>query len=361
MDKRVVFLVAVLVSLWVGAMTRAEAKHSIVFVSGEFLYDSATTLPEFSEWLAVNHPFSCTVLKRDKENNVPGLEVLKGTDLVILFVRRMTLPDEQINIVRDYVESGRPLIGIRTTSHAFENWPKFDANVLGGNYHGHHPNALKGTAKTTPGGIEHPILRGVSPEFTMGGSLYMNQPIDKNATMLLTGRVKGHPTEPLAWTHNYGKSRVFYTSLGHPDDFSNTAFRRLLVNSIYWALKLKRPADAQEIAGKYGIEEGVSSRVGVNLFGKLWKEEICVVLDVRTAAEYRNGHIPGAVWIDWFSPGFTAKVEKLDREKIYLVHCAGGVRSARACKQMSPMGFKWLVDLAPGFRDWEKKDMPVER
>jgi len=74
---------------------------------------------------------------------------------------------------------------------------------------------------------------------------------------------------------------------------------------------------------------------------------------VRTTQEYRMGHLPGAKRIDWFSPDFATEAAKLDKDKFYLVYCAGGVRSARACKKMSGMGFKYLVDLAPGFKGWK--------
>ena len=102
-------------------------------------------------------------------------------------------------------------------------------------------------------------------------------------------------------------------------------------------------------------------RVDVEEFDKLRADKSNVVLDVRTEKEFKAGHIPGAVHIDINSPDFDEKVGKLDKNKTYLVHCAAGGRSARACKKLEGVGFKELYDLAPGFRGWEKAGKVVEK
>lgn len=101
--------------------------------------------------------------------------------------------------------------------------------------------------------------------------------------------------------------------------------------------------------------------VGVEEFDKLRAEKNTVVLDVRTEKEYKAGHIPGAVNIDFQSPDFQKKVAELDKGKTYLVHCAGGVRSAKACTAMDKIAFTNLVNLEPGFRAWEKAGKPVAK
>ena len=93
----------------------------------------------------------------------------------------------------------------------------------------------------------------------------------------------------------------------------------------------------------------------------MWRDNKLTLLDVRTTSEYRAGHLPETKWIDWFSPDFAAEAAKLDKDKFYLVYCAGGVRSARACKKMSGMGFKYLVDLAPGFKGWKAAGKEIEK
>ena len=102
-------------------------------------------------------------------------------------------------------------------------------------------------------------------------------------------------------------------------------------------------------------------RVDVEEFDQLRADKSNVVLDVRTEKEFKAGHIPGAVHIDINSPDFDEKVGKLDKNKTYLVHCAAGGRSARACKKLEGVGFKELYDLAPGFRGWEKAGKVVEK
>jgi rhodanese-related sulfurtransferase len=102
-------------------------------------------------------------------------------------------------------------------------------------------------------------------------------------------------------------------------------------------------------------------RVDVNEFEQLWKDKTNVVLDVRSPKEFSAGHIPGAVNLDVNSPDFTDKVSALPKDKVYLVHCAAGVRSARACQKMNSLGFDHLIDLAPGFKAWQQAGKPVEK
>jgi phage shock protein E len=101
--------------------------------------------------------------------------------------------------------------------------------------------------------------------------------------------------------------------------------------------------------------------VGVEEFEKLWKEKKGIVLDVRTAKEYEAGHIPGAVNIDVNSADFDKKVAELDKGQAYLVHCASGVRSVRACEKMNRVDFKQLYNLQGGIKAWEKAGKPVEK
>lgn len=106
---------------------------------------------------------------------------------------------------------------------------------------------------------------------------------------------------------------------------------------------------------------GTTKRVDVNEFEKLWNAKTNVVLDVRTPKEFASGHIPGAINIDIKNPNFQQQIAKLKKDQPYLVHCGAGVRSARACEEMSRAGFTNLVDLAPGFKAWEKAGKPVEK
>ena len=86
-----------------------------------------------------------------------------------------------------------------------------------------------------------------------------------------------------------------------------------------------------------------------------------VILDVRTPGEFSAGHIPGAVNLDYNAPDFQEKAAALDKSKTYLVHCAAGVRSARACEKLIHLDFPNLYNLPGGFKAWAKAGQPVEK
>lgn len=333
---------------------------TIVLVSGEFEYKSAETLPVLKQKLEAQLGAKCVYLARPadpKAQTIAGLEALDTADLAILYIRRMTLPEEQLAHFKKFAASGKPIIGLRTASHAFENWKEWDREVLGGNYQNHHNNKLATTVRVAPAAASHPILKGVAKEFTSPGSLYRNDPLPPGATVLLTGSVEGKPAEPVAWTRSHGGAAVFYTSLGHPGEFGTESFDRLLLNAVKWALAQPvRPLAAAAPAEPAGFK-----RVGVAEFEKLWQEKKYTVLDVRTADEFKSGHIPGAVNLDVLDDSFEQKVAALDKSKTYLVHCAAGRRSANAADEMRKLGFKSVIDLAPGFNGWKAAGKPVEK
>ena len=112
---------------------------------------------------------------------------------------------------------------------------------------------------------------------------------------------------------------------------------------------------------KAAAETRKFKNIGVEQFEKLRAEKKNVVLDVRTAKEFEAGHMPGAVNIDVNGADFEEKVKALDKSKVYLVHCAAGVRSAKACDRMGKLDFPKLYNLEGGFRAWEKAGKPVEK
>lgn len=342
------------------APAAAPAKPpTIVLVSGEFEYKSAETLPALKARLEAKLGAKCVYLARPadpKAQTIAGLEALDTADLAILFIRRMTLPDEQLAQFKKFAVSGKPIIGLRTASHAFENWKEWDREVLGGNYQNHHNNKLATTVRIAPAAAGHPILKGVPKEFASPGSLYRNDPLPPGATVLLTGSVEGKPAEPVAWTRSHQGAAVFYTSLGHPEEFGTEAFDQLILNAVRWALAQPvRKAAAGAAPGPVDFR-----RVGVAEFEELRQKQF-TVLDVRTADEFKAGHIPGAVNLDVLDAGFEQQLAALDKTKPYLVHCAAGRRSANAAEQMKALGFKTVIDLAPGFNGWKAAGKPVEK
>ena len=118
-----------------------------------------------------------------------------------------------------------------------------------------------------------------------------------------------------------------------------------------------RAADDKPAAEKKPINQ----RVDVEAYDKLRANKEVIILDVRTAEEFKTGHVPGATNLSVNSPGFDEAVAKLDKSKTYLVNCAVGMRSAKACKKLEAAGFQNLYDLAPGFDGWKKAGKPVEK
>lgn len=241
--------------LVIGCFALPTQAANLVFMIGEEEYFTWETLPAFAKNNIEQLGHRVTIIQADAadKNNFPGIvEALKDADLLLVSVRRRTPPKEQLDAVRTYLAAGKPLIGIRTASHAFAlrpkdklvddkhaNWQEFDPAVLGGNYHDHHKAKDPTIVTPTRAAENHPILKDITlGELTGHGTLYKNTPLAKTATSLLTGTIPDQPAEPIAWTHRYGpkQAKIFYTSLGHPDDFKQTAFRKLLLNAIAWAL-----------------------------------------------------------------------------------------------------------------------------
>lgn len=237
-----------------------DRKH-LVIVMGEKLYETDDTLPKFAyeEW---GKDFQISLVFADVENgnHFPGLEVLRDADVVLLSARRRNLSVEQLGLFREHLAAGKPLVGIRTASHAFhqskegelaeglDEWRDFDPTVLGGNYRGHLSGKITTFAQVAKDAADHPILAGVNPRrFQTYGSLYQVRPLEKNTTVLLNGTAQDVAEgEPVAWTHTgLGGGRVFYTSLGHRYDFGLTEFRTLLRNAVYWAVEAELQAAAE--------------------------------------------------------------------------------------------------------------------
>jgi hypothetical protein len=254
MLKRLAFVTALLLALAVRTTTVQRVPH-IVFMIGEDEYHTWDTLPDFAKRELEPRGYRITTIQQDPadKNNFPGLvEALRSADLLFVSVRRRTPPVDQLEAVRAYLAAGKPLVGIRTACHAFALrpadpppapnhgvWQAFDPQVLGGHYTNHYPEGPRTTVTVAPGAGGHEILRGITVAKLFGaGSLYKVSPLESDTTPLLIGAIPDQAPEPIAWTHRFGekRARVFFTSLGHPDDFANSEFRRLLVNGIDWAL-----------------------------------------------------------------------------------------------------------------------------
>jgi type 1 glutamine amidotransferase len=230
----------------VAARVFAAANESkplrVCMLSGSKEYKSNESLAAFGELVEKNYPIKCSRAFWTSKTSLPGLDALETADVMLLFTKRLEIPSDQLELVKKYCLSGRPVVGLRTASHAFQNWLELDREVLGGDYHGHYGSGLITKVAFAEGASGHPVLNRVEP-FESPSKLYKNPQIASDAKLLLTGTIPEH-TEPVAWTRERNGGRVFYTSLGGPEDFEMAVFRRLLVNSIFWVAKSESPQAA---------------------------------------------------------------------------------------------------------------------
>jgi type 1 glutamine amidotransferase len=224
-----------------------DARKKLVMLIAEPEYETARTLPAFAaEFLQKD--FRVVVVEGSMAPGAvafDGIDELADADVLLVSVRRRTPPADQLEAIRRYVKSGKPVVGIRTACHAFKlmkgtppagdaEWPEWDAEVIGGNYHNHYHAGS--TSTVTAVKADSAILDGVILPFTSPSTLYTVAPLRAGAEALLMGTIPDQASEPLAWTFTRGDGgRTFYTSLGSPADFQNSSFTRLLRNGIYWA------------------------------------------------------------------------------------------------------------------------------
>lgn len=242
----------------------------VVFVTGDDEYRSEITMPMIASILEAKHGMRTTVLYAkptpQTKTNIEGLEALKTADLAVFFLRFRALPDDQLKIILQYTRSGKPLVGLRTTTHAFlypeghkhENLNDgFGIDVFGQKWITHHGHQSSTDVSIVPTQSEHPILRGIERSFHGSSWLYVVAPLRGDCVPLLMGRTVNprngidHGPQPVAWTKTYQGARVFFTTLGHPEDFALPSARRLLINGIYWAL-------GKEVPQGGGYEEPLS-------------------------------------------------------------------------------------------------------
>ncbi|MCA9428943.1 MAG: ThuA domain-containing protein, partial [Candidatus Omnitrophica bacterium] len=222
-------------------------------------------------------------------NNIPGLEALDNADLMVLFTRFRELPDDQMKHIIDYTNSGKPIIGLRTATHAFNYKENLDSpyakytwngsdpkggwgrQVLGEtwvNHYGHHGvESTRGLI--AEGQKDNPIVQGCE-DIWGPTDVYGLTELEGDCQPLIMGQVLSgmNPSDPpnedkemvpVAWTKTYtgdsGKTaRVFCTTMGASQDLSSEGLRRLLVNACYWCLGMEDripPQSEVSIVGEY--------------------------------------------------------------------------------------------------------------
>ena len=272
-----------------GGEGAGKGKH-VVLISGDQEYRSEETIPQLAKILSKHHGFKCTVLftvdpkdgtVNPNINNIPGLEALKDADLMVIFTRFLNLPNDQMQHIEDYLLFGKPVVGLRTATHAFNGIPGtskfakfnngsgvkgweggFGKQVLGEQWVNHHgAHGKEGTRGIpAPEQGKHPILKGIGAGDIFGTTdVYtVNLPLATDCTPLVLGEVtetlkpdskavdgkKNDPMMPVAWTKTYKgdgdkTGRVFTTTMGASQDMEFEGTRRMIVNGCLWAMGLE--------------------------------------------------------------------------------------------------------------------------
>lgn len=254
----------------------------IVFVTGEEYYRSEEGMSMFAKILSQHHGYKCTVLfaidpvtgfiNANKANNIPGLEALKSADLMVVFARFRELPDADMKHIVDYVNAGKPVLGIRNATHAFrysanstspyKNWDfqskawlgGFGQQILGDTWIAHYGKFQKEATLATVVSSQrnNPVLRGVADTIFCHTDVNSVERLTPKDLVLMQGQVLSglNPMDPpvtdkrkdvrmpFAWFKTYtapsGKEgRSFSTTAGASLDWQSEDLRRLMVNAIY--------------------------------------------------------------------------------------------------------------------------------
>jgi hypothetical protein len=224
-------------------------KPHLVIISAEDEYQTEKTLPVFAEKHLSEYRVSVVLADPKNKNHLPEIQKLETADVAILSVRRRPLVEADLKVIRKYVEAKKPLVAIRTSSHAFAPkageklpegvaaWLTFDQDVLGCKYTGHYSNKIKTTLTRPASANAHAALKDIGRDpFNSPSWLYKSGQLADNCTLLLTGTAAENPPEPAAWVRTAGEKhgRVFYTCLGHAGDFELKEFQTLLKNGVNW-------------------------------------------------------------------------------------------------------------------------------
>jgi type 1 glutamine amidotransferase len=276
-----------------------KGKH-VVLVSGDEEYRSEEGLPQLGKILAKRHGFKCTVLfaidpetgmiDPDNTRNIPGLDALQSADLMIIATRFRDLPDEQMRHVAQYIDAGKPVLGMRAavvafrlTSPTYERFSSrsrtwqggFGRQILGQTWMSHHGRHGRESTRglIAPGAEDHPIVRGCDDVWGPTDVYEVRDTLPNDSNVLMLGQVlegmqptdkplagaKNEPMMPIAWTRSYrglnGEvGRVFTTTMGAATDLESEGFRRLLVNATYWCVGLEKeipPRAIVDVVGEY--------------------------------------------------------------------------------------------------------------
>lgn len=265
----------IFIILFIGTLGFSQSKSEgkskkplIVFVTGDHEYSGEATLPIVAAELEKNYGFRVKILKaypnHNAEENIPGLEALKDADLAVFYLRWRKLPAEQVQHIEDYLKTKKPMVGFRTTTHAFnypkghslEKWNAFGEFAFntppgwgGVNKHTHYGHESSTDVTMIDSVSNDPILTGVGKTFHARSWLYQvlpKYPSNGSKALMMGHSInpnnKNAYDNPVAWTgvNSFG-ARIFFTTLGHPEDFDQEPFQHMVINAIHWAAGKKIP------------------------------------------------------------------------------------------------------------------------
>jgi type 1 glutamine amidotransferase len=232
-----------------------DQRPTVLFLIGDEEYRTGETVLEWAKnelaWRGVRTTFVIDDPKQPP--TFVGLEKLSEADALFLSLKRRSLSAGQMALLTNFFASGKPLVAIRTASHAFGArevepgriaWDTFDRDVLGGQYQNHYGKGPPTMASIPSNMSSHAIATGLPTNgMRFASHLYKCRDLAPTTQVILNGRLEDKPeiVEPIAWINTNASRRVFYTSLGSPEDFQQPAFRRLLLNSVLWALERSAP------------------------------------------------------------------------------------------------------------------------
>ena len=270
--------------LWVtieGTEGPGKGKH-IVFISGDEEYRSEEALPMLAQVMAKHHGFKGTVLfaidpktgfvTPNEQTNIPGMQHIETADMIVMLVRFRELPDEDMKRFIDYTFSGKPILALRTATHAFAytrnpnnpyakyTWDNkaydggFGRQVLGETWVAHYGHHAFESTRAIPNAAlaGHPILQGVGPIWGPTDVYEVHPPKDVEVLLyghVLTGMNPNDPEKPnmpplpVAWIRQpnptTGTGRILCSTIGAAVDLKDASLRRMLVNGIYWCMGLE--------------------------------------------------------------------------------------------------------------------------
>lgn len=249
-----------------------DARGHIVLISGDEEYRSEEVMPMLAKILSQRHNYRCTVLfafgpdgadyiDSNNQQGLRGLDALQTADLMIIATRFRSPDEKQAVYIAEWLKAGKPVIGLRTATHAFRGGQKFTDDVsydqfgrriLGEQWVSHHGRHKVEGARSVveAGAADHPILQGVGSIFAPS-DVYGVRHLTDNDKVLLRGAItssldpespnleddpRNKPMQALAWLHPWhvegGKpGQSFCTTAGAAVDFVDADLRRLVVNA----------------------------------------------------------------------------------------------------------------------------------